>query len=563
MYPPLYIPAKILIISETVTRHATVLNLVAASDTDESRLRARLGVEHITLLSGREIREKGTFGGLSHAQKIHAENGGGIFAIHSLDWSRQSQRDKLYALACMVSADKRVVIDTKGKKADLSWPGLIFSEFPRALRQIIAGSSLIGRITGEVDSIRVSKTLHRNIYRGQIRTIAYMRTDLWGDVKAGGSVGHVAGVINGIIKQGARVHILSQEKPPLLSPHVKFSPIEPSNFFTNERELALLAYNECLIENGHKALSESKPDAIYARYSLDCYAPVILADRLNVPLIVEYNGSEVWIEENWGRGLKYPDIAHKIENLMLSRADLITVVSRPLKDELLKRGKEEKGILVNPNSVDPSMFDPDRFSANEIRQLRTRLGIPEGKIVAGFIGTFSPWHGVEVIADVIPRAVSDNSRLHFLLIGTGPKFDEVKEKLRIADKLDYVTMTGLVPQDQAPKYLMCSDFFLSPHVPNPDGTPFFGSPTKLFEYMALGKGIIASDLDQIGEILVDGETGLLVKPGDSADLVKAIRRMCDDPELNARLGAAARAEALEKHTWKAHVARILDSLYNI
>lgn len=559
----MYIPVKILIISETVTSHATILNLVPASDTDESLLRSRLGVEHITLLSGREIRDKGTFGGLTYARKIHAENGGGIFAIHSLDWTRQSQRDKLYALACMVPADNRIVIDSREKFVRLSWPGLIISEIPRALRQVIAGSGLIDTITNQVDSILEGDVVHRNAYRGQIRTIAYMRTDLWYDVKAGGSVGHVAGVINGIIKQGARVHVLSQAKPPLVNPHVKFSAIAPSNFFTNERELALLAYNECLIEDGLRALSESKPDAIYARYSLDCFAPVILADRLNVPLIVEYNGSEVWIEEHWGRGLKYPDIAHKIENFVLSRADLITVVSRPLKDELVKREIGGERILVNPNSVDPSMFDPDRYSADEISELKTRLGIPEGKIVAGFIGTFSPWHGVEVIAKVIPRAVSDNSRLHFLLIGTGPKFDEVKEKLRLADKLDYVTMTGLIPQSEAPKYLMCSDFFLSPHVPNPDGTPFFGSPTKLFEYMALGKGIIASDLDQIGEILVDGETGLLVKPGDSADLVKAIRRMCDDPELNARLGASARAEALEKHTWKANVARILDSLYSL
>ncbi len=59
-------------------------------------------------------------------------------------------------------------------------------------------------------------------------------------------------------------------------------------------------------------------------------------------------------------------------------------------------------------------------------------------------------------------------------------------------------------QSEAPTYLAISDIVVSPTVPNPDGSPFFGSPTKLFEYMAMGKPIVASDLDQIGEVLTPG-----------------------------------------------------------
>jgi glycosyltransferase involved in cell wall biosynthesis len=139
----------------------------------------------------------------------------------------------------------------------------------------------------------------------------------------------------------------------------------------------------------------------------------------------------------------------------------------------------------------------------------------------------------------------------------------VVDRLRVADVLDNVTFTGIVPQDQAPKYLMCSDIFLSPHVPNADGTPFFGSPTKLFEYMALGKGIIASDMDQLGEILTNEETALLVPPADDAALAHAIERLCTDRELSDRLGKAARELALREYTWEAHVKRIIDRLYSL
>ena len=124
---------------------------------------------------------------------------------------------------------------------------------------------------------------------------------------------------------------------------------------------------------------------------------------------------------------------------------------------------------------------------------------------------------------------------------------------------------GLVPQAMTPRYLAASDCFVSPHVPNPDGTEFFGSPTKLFEYMAMGKPIIASRLGQIADVLDDGQTAVMVDPGDAAQLAEAILRVRGDhaapgdpgADLGANLGAAARRVALERFTWDAHVNALL------
>jgi glycosyltransferase involved in cell wall biosynthesis len=543
--------------------HATVLNLVQSIDTDEAELCSRLGVQRLTIVPGAEVRDKGAIGGLAHISATHSHARSDTFAIHCNDWSRQPRRHIAYLLACMASPGKRVALDRKWRSIPLTWQGLLFGEMPRAIGDYLGGARLLSKSRAFTEAQLKKGPTRRTVVRGGVRSVGYLRTDLWYDVKAGGSVGHVAGVVNGFGKNGVRAHVLSWEEPAMIEPMARFSAVEPTEFATSEREFALLAYNDRLVDQGLALLNESRPDAVYARYSLDCWAPVILADRLNVPLIVEYNGSEIWIEQNWGRGLLYPDIALKVEIYLLENADLITVVSRALKDELVGRGFEEKRILVNPNSVDPSIFNPERFHEYEIQRLKKELGILEGSTVAGFIGTFSPWHGVEILAEAIPMALRDCSRLHFLLIGAGPLLDEVRERLRVADALDNTTFTGLVPQDQAAKYLMCADFFLSPHVPNPDGTPFFGSPTKLFEYMALGKGIVASNLDQIGEILVDGETGLLVPPGDAEKLSDAITRLYENPDLGKRLGEAARAEALAKHTWKAHVGRILEALYSL
>ena len=139
----------------------------------------------------------------------------------------------------------------------------------------------------------------------------------------------------------------------------------------------------------------------------------------------------------------------------------------------------------------------------------------------------------------------------------------VKEIIRRDGVEDFVILAGLVPQEEAPKYLAACDVLASPHVPNPDGSRFFGSPTKLFEYMGMGKAIVASDLEQIGEVLEHRKTAWLVKPGDVQDLADGILKLAEDEDLRNELGRNAREEALRNYTWDGHVRRTLDKLEEI
>jgi glycosyltransferase involved in cell wall biosynthesis len=543
-----------------MTSRATILNLVPVSDTDSDMLCDVLGVDECVFIPGKEVRERGAREGLQYLINFHRQNGGEILCVHTLDWQRQTQRTGIYGLACMVPAAKRIVVDVDGNTSPLSLGGLLFSEIPMSVSQKIRGGKLRNRVEKLVDEKISDAVKISAIPAGRINSIGYLRTDLWFEVKAGGSIGHVAGVVDGFRKNGIGVNIVSWDVPPLIPEEVECITVPSDGFFRNDRELELISYNDTLITKGLPELREKSPGMIYARYALNCYAPVIFAGTLGVPLVLEYNGSEVWIEKHWGRGLAYTEISEKIESLLLYAAKLITVVSNPLKDELVTRGISADKILVNPNSVDPDRFNPDTYNADEIMRLRQSLNIPDKATVAGFIGTFSPWHGVEVLAEAIPSALDECQSLYFLLIGSGPLFDQVKSTVEKTADIKRVIFTGLIPQDEAPRYLMCSDFFLSPHVPNPDGTPFFGSPTKLFEYMALGKGIIASNLDQLGEVLEHHKTALLVKPGDAYALSSAIERMYKDRLFAQQLGDAARKEAISRHTWEAHAGKILAAL---
>jgi len=111
-----------------------------------------------------------------------------------------------------------------------------------------------------------------------------------------------------------------------------------------------------------------------------------------------------------------------------------------------------------------------------------------------------------------------------------------------------------------PSYLSACDVLVSPHTAQADGGEFFGSPTKLFEYMAMGRPIVASAVGQIAQVLRDGDSALLVPPDDPAALSAAILRVVDDPCLRQRLGAAARLDAERHFTWQQHAARLLAAL---
>jgi glycosyltransferase involved in cell wall biosynthesis len=124
-------------------------------------------------------------------------------------------------------------------------------------------------------------------------------------------------------------------------------------------------------------------------------------------------------------------------------------------------------------------------------------------------------------------------------------------------------MTGRVQQDSAPTYLAAADVLVSPHVPNPDGTPFFGSPTKIFEYMAMGRGIVASALGQLADVLDDGRTALLVPPGDEAALAAGLEKLIMSRQLRESLGTNARAVVEESYTWRIHTRRIIERLAEI
>jgi glycosyltransferase involved in cell wall biosynthesis len=210
-------------------------------------------------------------------------------------------------------------------------------------------------------------------------------------------------------------------------------------------------------------------------------------------------------------------------------------------------------VLVNPNGVDVDALA--RYREGSPETWRRRAGLPDRPTV-GFVGTFGAWHGVELL----PALVAAVPEVQWVLIGGGGLLPQVAAEIERRGLGDRAILTGVIDHERALEMLAASDVCISPHVPNPDGSPFFGSPTKLFEYMGLARPIVASDLDQIGEVIQDGRSGLLCPPGDVQAAAAAVQRLLGDAALRQRLAAGALERAATVYSWRAHARRILDAL---
>lgn len=469
--------------------------------------------------------------------------------------------DPLQAFIAALWLGKRVVqIDRRGRFCQLSiWSGVKmglallkdFFRLPAWRKNLDAHLSALEASKGLVDK-QAPELL--------TAPVAYLRPDIILNLKAGGSVGHIAGVLNNLKPIATSPVFFTVDPVPTINEQIQTVCISPNN--TDRwtlRGMAAFHFSRYFSQKVWTSLGGKKPAFIYQRHGLDNWSGAELAITYRVPFVLEYNGSEVWVAKNWGRAVPNEKLSLRVETLSLEAADLIVVVSQPLKDELVERGISERKILVNPNGVDPDAYHPDVDAST----VRSAYGL-EKKCVIGFIGTFGKWHGAEKLAEAFDILVSNRPELRdsvsLMYIGDGLTKAQTEDFLVEKGLAGLSVFTGAVPQYEGPTYLAACDILVAPHVPNEDGTKFFGSPTKLFEYMAMGKAIAASALDQMDDILEHNVTALKSIPGDAISLARNLELLVDNESLRYKLGTQARQKVVEAFTWKQHTERIVKAL---
>ena len=411
------------------------------------------------------------------------------------------------------------------------------------------------------------------------RDVLYVKTNFaFSGVETGGATAHTLGVLNGVAGLARRTVCLAVE------PLAQADPAVHQAIVPGPRSAPLLpgwygmALSRCLAAAPPGLVSDGA--MVYQRLVPFCAPGLLLARRYKGTCTLEYNGSEAWASRAWGKGGLLLGVLAYFERAALLAADRVVVVSDVLADQVRAIGVAAHRIRVYPNGVDPDVCDSARVSAADVAALRASLDIAPDALVVTFVGTFGRWHGAEILADAVESWVREDpdgiarSRAIFVFAGDGLTLPEVKRRLSAATAARVVRLPGLLPHARVLALLAASDILVSPHVPNADGSRFFGSPTKLFEYMAMARAIVASDLEQIGDILtpavrVDrldesrGDTAatpavaVLCRPGSAGEIRAALAFLADRPAFRRALGRNARDLVLARFTWAHHVQAIL------
>ncbi|MUV88784.1 glycosyltransferase [Halapricum sp. CBA1109] len=201
--------------------------------------------------------------------------------------------------------------------------------------------------------------------------------------------------------------------------------------------------------------------------------------------------------------------------------------------------------------VEPDGVRLDRFDADVDRSaVRGELSTAEDRFVACYAGSVKPWKGV----DTLVRAAATLEDVDVWVVGgTDDQLAWLRET--VGSVPGSVTLVGHVRPEAVPRYLAASDCLVLPNTADSDISSRYTSPLKLFEYMAAGRPIVASDLPSIREVL-DEESAFFFDPDDPASLAACLRTVRDGDDADDRTAAAR--NRVERYTWTARAERILD-----
>jgi glycosyltransferase involved in cell wall biosynthesis len=266
-----------------------------------------------------------------------------------------------------------------------------------------------------------------------------------------------------------------------------------------------------------------------------------VASRLTgVPLVLD-DCSPSAEELAFGGGVR--SLAHATLRLQARAARHVVAVSAAVRERLVEEGVPRAKLRLVPNGV-----FVEQFARRSDRGVRAGSA---GRCVVGFVGSFQPWHRVDLLLDAM-TTVPAHLAWQLVLIGQGSGLAPVIDAAHARGLADRVTALGAVPAGRVPALLAQFDVGVLP------GTNDYGHPMKLLEYAAAGLPSVAPDLEPVRDVVDHGVTGLLFPQGDVRALGDAIACLAGNPPLRARMGRCARARVIAHGAWSDRARDLID-----
>ena len=229
----------------------------------------------------------------------------------------------------------------------------------------------------------------------------------------------------------------------------------------------------------------------------------------------------------------------------LNRSDAIICESSLFKDELIAFGLPAEKISIIANGIDLNRFQPrGRASA------RKELGLSEEGFVFLSVGSCSPVKGHSYLIDAMPGILEKFSAARFILVGDGEERPSLEKAARDRGVADHITFAGWREPRAIPTWMNTADAFIHPSLRE-------GNPNAVLEAMASGLPVICTEVGGVGEMIEEGENGLLIAAESASAIVEKALLLARDDKLRSALGRKARRFVETRYdSWSKQAERV-------
>jgi glycosyltransferase involved in cell wall biosynthesis len=206
-------------------------------------------------------------------------------------------------------------------------------------------------------------------------------------------------------------------------------------------------------------------------------------------------------------------------------------------------------ISVIENAANTDLFRPMNAEA-----CRKALNLDSSFAYVGFVGTLARWQGIEYLIKAAVKVIHEIPNVKFLIVGDGVMKSELVRMSKELQISNYIIFTGLVPYIEVPRYINACDICIVPKTAFNVRTGM--SPLKLYEYLACGRPVIASDIEGLSDFLNRAQAGIIVPPERVEELSEAIIYLLKADNLRKEMGMRGRRAVVLEHSWLAVAQKI-------
>ncbi len=332
-----------------------------------------------------------------------------------------------------------------------------------------------------------------------------------------------------LVENGIEVHVLTQHNHGAPYEELmdgiyvhRFRWMEPKEFralvhFKGLKDnLRLVTYVISLFFTLIKIVKKYKIDIIHAHSVIPTgLVGVIVAKIMGFPLFITTHGMDI-------NNFDAKSIYGHLISFSLNHCDRAIAVSDDLAETMKSLGINKDKIIILRNAV-----DTERFKSFKNTKFRHKYGVKENEILILFVGYLDTFKGIFELIDTFYEINKKNKNVKLMMVGTGPKKDELKKKISHLGLRSYVMLTGAVSNTEIHSYYQMADVFVLPSYTE-------GFPLSVLEAMACGIPVVASNVGGIHEIVKNGLSGFLVYPKKREELTEKLNLIIDNEDLRKK-----------------------------